>query len=179
MMQPEKSVMELCHVVEDMDEAIAHWTQVIGAGPFFVFDVPAMPGQQHRGQPSEINLRIAFGFSGGLLIELLQQLNDAPSVFREVLDTNGPGYHHIMLREDFDKGRARIEAAGYEMAFFGNLPGGERFGLFDTRAGNGGFIELMDLTDISYGPMKILYEAHRTWDGVTEPKRDFFKALGH
>src|SRR5690606_1258129 len=106
--QPEGSILELCQVTDDMDAAIAHWTGLFGAGPFYVFDVPAMPGQTHRGQPSSIDLRIAFGFSGGLLIELLQQTNDAPSVFREMIESKGPGFHHLMPRMDFDEGRTRL-----------------------------------------------------------------------
>ena len=177
MIQPDGSIMELCHVVRDMDAALDHWTKVIGAGPFYVFDVPARPGQLHRGQASAIDLRIAFGFSGGLLIELLQPLNDAPSVFREILDTKGEGYHHVMLRLPFDQGRERIEAAGYELAFVGQLPGGERFGLFDTRSGDGGFIELMDLTEASFGPIEKIHQAHLEWDGATRPKRDLFEVV--
>jgi len=42
--QPEGSILELCQVTDDMDAAIAHWTGLFGAGPFYVFDVPAMPG---------------------------------------------------------------------------------------------------------------------------------------
>jgi len=177
MIQPEGSILELCHVVRNMDAAIEHWTKVIGAGPFYVFDIPAMPGQLHRGAASSIDLRIAFGFSGGLLIELLQQLNDAPSVFREILDAKGEGYHHVMLRLPFDQGRQRIEAAGYELAFSGRMPGGERFGLFDARAGNGGYIELMDLTATTFGPIEKIHEAHVHWDGKTDPKRNFFSLV--
>lgn len=171
--QPEGSIMELCHVTRDMDQAIDHWTGLFGAGPFYVFDVPAMPGQTHRGQPSAIDLRIAFGFSGGLLIELVEPLGEAPSVFTEMLDAKGEGYHHVMLRCDFDAGRKRLEARGYQAAFEGRMPGGERFALFDTTAGNGGFVELMDLTEATLGPMTWLHEAHVTWDGKTDPRRDF------
>lgn len=174
MIQPEGSILELCHVVSDMDQAIEHWTQVLGAGPFYVFDIPPLPGQRHRGQPAQIALRIAFGFSGGLLIELLQQTNDTPSVFQEILESKGEGYHHVLLRLPFDEGRARLERHGYELAFSGNMPSGERFGLFDTRSGNGGYIELMDLTPNTFGPIEKIYEAHRSWDGKSEPKRDFF-----
>lgn len=171
--QPDGSILELCHVTRDIDKAIDHWTQVIGAGPFYVFDVPAMPGQMHRGTPSNIDLRIAFGFSGGLLIELLQPLNDVPSVFREILETGGEGYHHVLLRTDFDSGAARLEAHGYAAAFTGRMPGGERFALYDTLAGNGGFIELMDLTSTTLGPMEMIHQAHLDWDRKTAPKRDF------
>ncbi|OAN56215.1 VOC family protein [Sphingobium sp. TCM1] len=177
MIQPEGSIMELCHVVGDMDKAIDHWVDVMGAGPFYVFNIPAMPGQTHRGAPTAVDLRIAFGFSGGLLIELLQQTNGAPSVFREILETKGEGYHHVMLRLPFDEGKERLERNGYGIAFAGTLPGGERFALFDTRAGNGGYIELMDLTAASFGPMEKIHAAHLAWDGKTDRKRDFFSLI--
>jgi catechol 2,3-dioxygenase-like lactoylglutathione lyase family enzyme len=173
MIQPDGSILELCYVVKDMDVAIDFWTKTIGAGPFYVFDIPAMPGQTYRGRPSAIHLRIGFGFSGGLLIELLQQTNDVPSVFKEILDTL-EGYHHVMLRVPFDEGRKRMEAGGFELVFFGHFPSGERFGLFDARGGNGGYIELMDLTDTTFGPMEKMHQAHQEWDGISEPKRNFF-----
>jgi hypothetical protein len=172
-MQPDGSILEVCHVVRDMDRAVAHWTEVLGAGPFYVFDVPPMPGQMNRGAPSAIALRIGFGFSGGLLIELLQQLDDGPSVFREILEARGEGFHHVLLRRDFDAGRAHLERHGYALAFSGALPGGERFGLFDTTRDNGGFVELMDLTPTSFGPMAKVHAAHVGWDGVTRPRRAF------
>ena len=43
-MQPEGSIIELCHVTRDLDAALLHWTRDLGAGPFFVFDVPVLPG---------------------------------------------------------------------------------------------------------------------------------------
>jgi len=57
------------------------------------------------------------------------------------------------------------------------MPGGERFAIFDTRAGNGAYIELMDLTAATFGPMETIHAAHLAWDGKTEPKRDFFSVV--
>ncbi len=171
MMQPKGSVMELCQVVRDMAPALDHWTKAIGAGPFFVFDVPVLPGQRYRGQPTEVSMKVAFGFSGGLLIELLQQTSPAPSVFTEMLDAKGEGYHHIMLRLPFDEGVARLERQGFETAFSGAMPSGERFAIFDTRSGNGGYIELMDLSPAMEASMERMHRAHVEWDGVTNPVR--------
>ena len=37
------------HVVRDIDEAMAYWTQVLGIGPFFVMRrVQVDPGERHR-----------------------------------------------------------------------------------------------------------------------------------
>lgn len=171
MMQPKGSVMELCQVVRDMDRALDHWTKAIGAGPFFVFDVPVLPGQTYRGAPTEVSMKVAFGFSGGLLIELLQQSNETPSVFSEMLDAHGEGYHHVMLRIPFDEGVARLEGQGFEIAFGGAMPTGERIAIFDTRSGNGGYIELMDISPAMEASMERMHRAHLAWDGVTDPVR--------
>ena len=170
-MQPKGTILELCQVVRDMDRALEHWTGTIGAGPFFVFEVPVLPGQKYRGAPTEVSMRVAFGFSGGLLIELLQQTNDTPSVFTEMLDARGDGYHHIMLRLPYDEGIERLSGRGYEIAFSGQMPSGERFCLFDTRSADGSYIELMEISVAREDSLARMQRAHLQWDGKTDPVR--------
>lgn len=170
LLQPPGSIIELCHVVRDMDHAIRHWT-MLGAGPWFVGELELSENQFHRGQPTEMSIEVAFGFSGGLLIELVRPIKDIPSVFREVLDTRGPGYHHVMLRADFDEGCARLHAAGHEIAMRGTMPSGERCVLFDTRGDNDGFIELMEISPLIERQMENMARAHREWDGHSDPRR--------
>lgn len=170
-MQPKGTVLELCQVVRDIDKALDHWTKTIGAGPFFLFDVPVLPGQLYRGEPTEVSMRVAFGFTGGLLIELLQQTNDTPSIFSEMLDARGDGYHHVMLRVPYDDGVARLSGQGHEIAFSGQMPSGERFCLFDTRKADGSYIELMDISPTMEDTIARMHRAHLAWDGKTEPVR--------
>ncbi len=170
-MQPEGSIIELCHVTADLDAALLHWTRDLGAGPFFVFDVPVLPDQLYYGQPTEVSMRVGFGFSGGVLIELLEQTNDGASPFRDFLETRGPGLHHVMPRWDYDAGYARLSAAGHAVAYAGRMPSGERFCLFDTRADNGAYVELMELSPAMLHALALMEQAHRQWDGVTEPVR--------
>jgi Glyoxalase/Bleomycin resistance protein/Dioxygenase superfamily len=171
MMQAENSIIELCHVTRDLDAALIHWTRDLGAGPFFTFEVPVLPGQLYYGQPTEVSMRVGFGFSGGMLIELLEQTNDGASPFRDFLEQHGEGLHHIMPRIDFDTGCARLSAAGHQQAFAGQMPSGERFCLFDTRAANGAYVELMELSPAMLGSLSLMAQAHATWDGVTDPIR--------
>lgn len=171
MMQPSGSVLELCQVVRDIEPALEHWTRTIGAGPFFVFDVPVLPGQMYRGKPTEVAMRVGFGFSGGLLIELLQQTNDGPSVFQEMLADRGQGYHHIMIRGPYEETFERLKSRGHEVAFSGQMPAGERFCLFDTQAADGAFIELMELSPAMEESMARMHRAHLDWDGRTDPVR--------
>lgn len=171
-MLTESGIIELCHITRDMDAALAHWTGHIGAGPFYVFDVPALPGQLYYGQPTSVDLRIGFGFSDGLLIELLQQTNDGASPFRDFLETRGEGLHHVMPRIAFDDGHARLTAAGHREAYSASLPSGERFCLFDTVATAGHYVELMDFSDVMLDGLRRMQQAHSEWDGRTDPVRD-------
>lgn len=170
-MQPERSVIELCHVVEDFDAALEHWIRDLGAGPFFVFDMPVLPGQLYYGEPTEVALKVGFGFSGGQLIELLAQTNDGKSPFLDFLADRGPGLHHIMPRTDFESGHARLNEAGFPVAYSGQMPSGERFCLFDTFATHGYYIELMEISDAIQGSLALMEKAHAEWDGVTDPVR--------
>lgn len=171
MLQPHQSIIELCHVVNDMGAAIRYWTGIMGAGPFFVGDIELNENQFHRGQPCEQSIQVAFGFSGGLCIELVKPIKNIPSVFREVLDTTGAGYHHVMLRVDYDQGFKRLSAAGYEAALHCVLPSGERCTLFDARRDSGGFIEIMDVSPMIKRQLENMSRIHSEWDGHTEPVR--------
>lgn len=171
-MQGEGTIVELCHVTRDLDAALRHWTQDLGAGPFFVFDVPVLPGQLYYGEPTQVSMRVGFGFSGGVLIELLQQTNDGASPFRDFLARQGEGLHHVMPRTGYDEGHARLSAAGHRVAYAGVMPGGERFCLFDTTAVSGAYVELMELSDGMLESLRRMEQAHREWDGATDPVRD-------
>ncbi len=179
MLQPPGSIVELCHVVADLDAAVAHWIATFGAGPFFVGEMRFAEGHRYRGEPAMLAIRVGFGFSGGLLIELVQPLEGDRSVFSEALKARGPGYHHVMLREDYDVARARLEAAGHAVALESVTPFGERCALFDTTAVNGGFVEVMDL-HIGFGRLtEAMAEAHQDWDGSVpvRPLADLFAGL--
>jgi Glyoxalase/Bleomycin resistance protein/Dioxygenase superfamily len=170
-MQAEGSIIELCHVTRDLDAALLHWTRDLGAGPFFVFVVPVLPGQLYYGAPTEVSMRVGLGFSGGMLIELLEQTNAGASPFLDFLNDRGEGLHHVMPHTDFDAGHARLSTAGHEVAYSGTMPSGERFCLFDTRASNGAYVELMELSPALLVSLALMEKAHTTWDGVTHPVR--------
>ena len=51
------------------------------------------------------------------------------------------------------------------------MPGGERFCLFDTKAANGCYVELMELSAAMQSSLALMEKAHLMWDGVTDPVR--------
>ena len=89
-----------------------------------------------------------------------------------LLAQRGEGLHHVMPRCDYDAGFARMSAAGHQVAYSGRMPAGERFCLFDTRAVNGAYVELMELSPPMLHSLALMANAHQQWDGVTRPVRE-------
>lgn len=170
MLQPTGSIFELCHVVADLDAAIAHWTTTIGAGPFFVADMHLAEGHRNRGVPAPMAIRVGFGFSGGLLIELIEPLEGDGSIFTEALVERGPGFHHVLLRTGYDEGFRRLSEQGFPLVLESRSPANERCALFDTNAVNGGYIEVMDLHIGFERVTALMADAHENWDG-SDPVR--------
>ncbi|ORA19910.1 VOC family protein [Mycobacterium arosiense] len=178
MLQPVGSVIEIAHVVRDIDEAIAQFVEFWGAGPFYTAKMSFPSGHLYRGKETPMAIDVGFGLSGGLLIELIQPLDGDQSVFSEALDTNGPGFHHIVRRETYEEGAARYEKAGFERALETTTPYGERTIVYDTTALNGGFIEVTDLNVTFPALLDALAEAHDGWNGE-EPRRSLLPLFNY
>ena len=52
-------------------------------GPFFLIDVAPVLDFTYRGQPSDARISIALAQDGPMQIELIQPLDDAPSMYRD------------------------------------------------------------------------------------------------
>ena len=144
---------ELFHigwVVRDCEAAQRDLSERLGAGPF------VSAGQEARfehalvhGKPTPFSLRIAFGALGGVLLELLQPLDDR-SPHAEFLRAHGEGMHHLaFLVPDFDEQLAAVRAARPEadLLIDGTGPGNPvRWVYLDGGAAHGTVIELLDRT---------------------------------
>jgi hypothetical protein len=162
-------IRQFAYVISDIDESIKRWISV-GVGPWYVMRSLPQTGTTYRGEETEPMLSIGFANSGDMQIELIQQHNNAPSIYREFLDVGRTGMHHVAYwAEDFDGTMARANAAGYRTAQIGRSAG-TGFAYVD-----GGpaaeFIEVMELNDLTRGMMGLIRDAAATWDG-TEPVRD-------
>lgn len=174
---PEGSYTQAAYVVFDLEAAIDAWARTLGAGPFFVFDSP-VDDKIYRGKPGSDTNLAAMGFLGGTNIEIFQPVNDAPSMYREVLETTGEGAHHVIPRmrpmtdEDFDRACAGYEALGLELSTSGTVPGVGRIAFYDARDRIGQFIEVIQLSRETYPVMDLMHDAHVDWDGK-DPLRPF------
>lgn len=170
MTQPLQTVRQLAYVVRDLDAALHYWTSVLEVGPFFLFEHCPLQDQRYRGQPSNVDVSLALGNSGDLQIELIQQHNDAPSVYREFLDAGRVGVHHFgVMPVDYAAACAAYRARGVEAAFECTV-GGAPLTYFDTVASIGHYTELWDNSAVFKDLFLMVEDAAKGWDG-REPVR--------
>jgi methylmalonyl-CoA/ethylmalonyl-CoA epimerase len=150
---PLPGLPELFHigwVVRDCAAAQRELGARLGAGPFVSAGTEARFDQALvRGKPTPFSLRIAFGVLGGVLLELLEPLDDR-SPHAEFLDTHGEGMHHLaFLVPDFDEQLAAVRGAHPEAKLLidGTGQGNPvRWVYLDGSAAHGTVIELLDRT---------------------------------
>ena len=172
--QPMGGVAQTAFVVPDLSAAIEHWTRNLGAGPFFVLPHLLGPGQTYRGEPSRADVTLAMGFAGHMQIELIQPLDEHPSVYRESIDLRGHGFHHLGIAcEDVDATSADYQARGWHEAYRAAVPTGGEVVYLDNGAGaKDGFVELLPVTPLMEQTFTRFWEASRNWDG-SDPVRPF------
>jgi catechol 2,3-dioxygenase-like lactoylglutathione lyase family enzyme len=83
-------------VVADLERAIASYTPLFG--PFDIQEYGAFD-YNYRGETEPCELRIAFGRSGDLEIELIQWVSGG-SPHKEFLDAGREGMHHLRFLVD-------------------------------------------------------------------------------
>ena len=160
-------------VVRDIDAAMKHWIERLGVGPFFYLEKAPIEKFEYYGEPSDIDVSIALANSGPLQIELIQQRNDAPSMYRDFLAAGHEGLQHVAYWTDnFDEDFERIQKLGYTVGQAGEVGGPTgRMVYFDTEAHPGTVIELSEISGPKGETFKMIAEKARTWDGSNPIRR--------
>jgi glyoxalase/bleomycin resistance protein/dioxygenase superfamily protein len=155
------------YVVRDVRAAMKHWVEVLGVGPWFYFDRVKVDWFRHRGAPSDLAASIALANSGDLQIELIQQRNDAPSMYREFLAAGREGLQHVAYwTKDYQATYDRALALGYTVGQEGQIGGEQgRFVYFDTELHPGTVLELSDISGPKGAFFDLVRQAAAAWDG--------------
>jgi len=170
---PLGSIVQYAYFVEEMEAAIGEWVERLGVGPWFAIGPFTPATGRYRGEPTEAVFTIAQAFAGRTIVELVEQHDDAPSVFNE-LGSRGYGFHHWgVMTKSFDEEVARYRAMGYEEAYFDTLPTtGMRVMYLDARRDLPGMIEVLEHTAAQERVYAEYYEASLGWDGTDPIRRD-------
>jgi len=161
---------QMAFLPADFDAALNRWIE-LGAGPFFVMRNRVFTRSVFRGQLVGTAIDVALGQWGDVQIELIRQLDDGPSVYREWLDAGGRGVHHLGVQvPDLQRARHRVRDAGYEIVQ--EITSGE-MDLFYAASPDRDqpIVECMAPPPSMFERFEMMKAARRAWDGVTDPVR--------
>ncbi|RJF96326.1 VOC family protein [Noviherbaspirillum saxi] len=145
-----RSFDQICFVVEDLDEAVEFWRKTNGIDAWNIAENLAkeQTEKEYRGKPGDFQFSCAYGFAGDTLIELARH-DGGSSVYKDWLDTNGKGPHHVGFRlanaEEYAQAEHHYLDCGIEKSmagFFQGPFGNCRWSYFDTRETIGCYTEL-------------------------------------
>jgi Glyoxalase/Bleomycin resistance protein/Dioxygenase superfamily len=161
------------YVVKDVEAAMRYWSETLGVGPFFYAPRVPVKNFHYRGEPQAIEVSVALANSGPLQIELVQQRNDVPSMYKAFLDAGHTGLQHIAYwTEAFDADIARLTAQGLKVAMSGEVGERGRYAYFDTEFHPGSVIELSEVAGPKGKLFRLIREASEGWTGK-DPVRPF------
>lgn len=166
-------IVQHAYVVQRIRPAIDWWIKDGKTGPFFLLDSFTGPEQRYRGGPTKADVSIAMSFAGHMNIELIQPKDNEPSVYKEIVDRRGYGFHHLGIAfEDVEAARHEYEGRGYHVVFSTPVPSGGTVYFMGDGAGAPGFVELIPATSGTDEMFTRYWRASVDWDGK-DPIRPF------
>jgi hypothetical protein len=160
------AVIQNGYVVRDIEAAMRHWLEVLGVGPWFYIPHLPVPDFKYKGQPSPVDVSLALAYSGTLQIELIQQRNEAPSLYRDFLNAGHEGLQHLGYgTKNFDADLSRLLSVGYTIGHSGSVSGRGPFVYLLTESHPGTVVELLDMSGRREQIFARMAEAARDWDG--------------
>jgi hypothetical protein len=162
------AVRQVGYVVKDIEQAMAHWSGKLGVGPWFYKEVVDTTEFRYYGKvATPPSLSIALANSGDLQIELIQQNDDAPSLYLDSLKRGGEGQQHLAYwtPDRFDEFVDRLLNAGYVEGHGGRMGTRGRFAYFVNPELPSGMFELSESTGGKAEYFEEVRRAAEQWDG--------------
>lgn len=175
--QPTDAVIQVAYAVPDLAAAIAWWVEEFGVGPWFVIDRIGGTGATYRGAPADAEFTIAMAYSGPMMFELIQALDDRPSMYKEARERGGYGFHHLAkIRPNARRIAEACAAKGQAIVFHSPAPGGGEVFFVEGGEHSPGYVELVEDAEPARALFKAVWCASVGWNG-DRPVRDFAELL--
>ena len=139
---------QVAYVVRDLDRAIERFAPLFG--PISTMEID-LEGTLYRGRKSDVSLKLGFGRSGPIEIELIQVVS-GESPHTEFLEKHGDGPHHVRcIVPELDPLLKKAEQKGFETIWYHQMPGdGMRFVYLERE---GTVLELIEATESPQPPV--------------------------
>jgi len=165
----DNSIIQVAYTVPDIEEGMRRYTDLLHIGPWFLIGPFVPPKGFYRGTPTKMRVSLALAFTGELMVELIAQHDQEPSVFQETLKARGAhGFHHWAIgARDFEKTAAIYRSRGYAEAFSDTAPDplGCRVIYFDTGRDLPGMLEVIEINAATDDAFNNICQAAKEWNG--------------
>lgn len=164
--------IQIAYHVADPGEAAQEFARAYGWGPFFLFEHIALSSCLYRGKPVKFDHTSAYGQAGDLMIELITQHDDSPSVLRERFSAGARGVHHVAsFVPNLAEALHTARAAGTVVALEACTSTGTEFAMLDTVASLGHMLELYEGSGDLLKFYRYVRRAAQNWDGADPLRR--------
>lgn len=141
-------IYQLGIVVKSIEQALPFYTEFMGIRPWYRGAVAEMK-TIYQGREIEADVDMVFGYSGRLMIEVIEPKSGDDNIYSEHLKTQGEGLHHLGIEvRDYKAYMKRVDDLGITVIQSGALKskGGamSHFAYIDTTPWCGYPIEIME-----------------------------------
>jgi len=136
-------VLQIALVVRDLQKSMREYWEVFGIGPWRIvtFQPPALTNPRVRGKLEPYTMKLGITQIGDIQWELIQPLT-GNSIYKEFLDKNGEGLHHVAVDVgNYDQAVDLMKKQDIEILMSGHMLG-DSFAYMDTEQVLGTIIEI-------------------------------------
>jgi hypothetical protein len=150
-----KGKLQVCVLVKDLEQAMERYRDLLGIEKYnvYVVDTRELPGVTYRGQPGDYRVTVALANVGTWQLELMMP-ERGESIYKEVLDRQGEGIHHLgfIVNQGYDAAMSDLAARGFQHLQGGPIVGTDRtgrFDYFDSKDHPGIILEVLDIPTLA------------------------------
>ncbi|HLO19050.1 MAG TPA: VOC family protein [Sphingomicrobium sp.] len=175
MILPGARIVQMAWVVDSLERSAERLSKSMQVGPFLMIRHIKLDDPHHRGQPQRSDFSLCLAQAGDVQIELVEQHDSTPSVYRDVYPDGPPGgmaFHHVaVIVPDVFEETARYNGLGFPTASSGRF-GAVDFAYVDTTAAGGFMVEILPDRPEMHRFFDVVRSAAEDWNGEV-PWREF------
>jgi hypothetical protein len=116
---PLGTIGQVAFVTRDLERSMDHFSRILGIGPWFFEPRLAFVEASYMGRPTAMEIAVGIANNGTMQYELIQQLDQHPSIYLEMLqrDPDQESFNHLCIwADDYEAKLGEARERGYVVA---------------------------------------------------------------
>lgn len=146
-----KRITQIGIMVRDIEKAAEEWARLLGVEKpkINITEGYEITHATYKGEPCKGRLAQAPFNLENIQIELVSPYGDEPSVWKDCLEKDGEGLHHIAFKtEDIEDSKTELEEMGMQFMQYGEWPVQPRNGCYTYMDGRDSVKTIIELLQV-------------------------------